>query len=61
MFDNSVPAGNVNFSSAEDFKDKKGKKLRGGFKIKRITQVVDPMRSLGRTKNTKSIGKKTVD
>ena len=26
MFDNSVPAGKVNFSSAEDFNDKKGKK-----------------------------------
>ena len=26
MFDNSVPARKVNFSSAEDFNDKKGKK-----------------------------------
>ena len=31
MFDNSVPAGNVNFSSAEDFKDKKGKKTQRRF------------------------------
>ena len=41
---------------------KKGKKkFRGGFKIESITQVRDPTRSLGRTKNTKSIWKKTVD
>ena len=26
MFDNCVPAGKVNFSSAEDFNDEKGKK-----------------------------------
>ena len=62
MFDNSVPAGKVNFSSAEGFNDKKGKKkFRGGFKIESITQVRDPTRSLVRTKNTKSIWKKTVD
>ena len=42
-------------------KIKKGKTFRGGFKIERITQVRDPMRSLGRTKITKSISKKTID
>ena len=46
----------LNFSSAEDFNDKKGeKKFRGGFKIESITQVRDPTRSLGRTKNTKRV------
>ena len=31
MSDNSVPAGNMNFSSAEDFKDKKGKNIQRRF------------------------------